>query len=209
MRARMALMQACVQCELREVVLRDKPEQMLALSAKGTVPVLQLPGGEVIDESLDVMHWALAISDPQGCLAAQPELSAELIAQNDSSFKDDLDRYKYHVRYPDYPQRYYRERAEAFLVKLEKLLGQHQGLGLVSNRLTLADLAILPFVRQFSHVDRSWFEATRSGFLTQWLQDFERSDLFLSVMNKYAAWSDGDPITVFAADHQQYGCRSK
>ena len=203
MRARMALMQACVQCELREVVLRDKPEQMLALSAKGTVPVLQLPGGEVIDESLDVMHWALAISDPQGWLTAQPELTQELIEQNDSSFKDDLDRYKYHVRYPDYPQRYYRDRAQAFLVKLETLLSQHQGLGLLSDRLTLVDFAILPFIRQFSRVDRTWFDMTQSELLKRWLQDFEHSHLFLSVMNKYAAWSDGDPVTVFAAGHQQ------
>jgi glutathione S-transferase len=198
----MALMQACVVCELREVVLRNKPAQMIALSSKGTVPVLRLQSGEVIDESLDVMRWALHQSDPQAWLAADDTMTMQLIAQNDSSFKVDLDHYKYYVNHPEYSQQHYRSRAEHFLTKLEGLLSEHHGIALLGDRISLADIAIFPFLRQFSRVDWIWFSATHYTYLKQWLQRLELSELFLSVMKKYPPWASGDPLTIFGRTHQ-------
>ena len=197
MRARMALMQASIACELREVVLRDKPAAMLALSPKGTVPVLRLPGGEVIDESLEVMRWALARADPHAWLSADETMTKTLIERNDASFKADLDRYKYHVKHPQYAQQHYRDRAEPFLKALEDLLTDHQGIALLGDRLSLADIALFPFVRQFSRVDGAWFSTTRYQHLKQWLKRQEQSALFLSVMKKYSPWASGDPVTIF------------
>ena len=201
MRARMALMQACITCELREVVLRNKPAAMLALSAKGTVPVLRLPSGEVIGESLEVMRWALEQSDPQAWLNANDTMTKDLIERNDSSFKADLDRYKYYVKDPEYSRQHYRDRAENFLSSLEDLLAEHQGIALRGPRLSLADIALFPFVRQFARVDEVWFSSTRYEHLKQWLKRHEQSRLFLSVMNKYPRWASGDPVTIFGGAH--------
>jgi glutathione S-transferase len=202
MRARLALQAASIVYELREVVLSDKPVQMIALSGKGTVPVLQLQNGAVIDESIEVMHWALGQSDPHTWLAAEDTVTKRLIERNDSSFKEDLDHYKYHVRHPEHPREYYRSRAETFLAKLEGLLAQHDGIGLVAERATLADVAIFPFLRQFAHVDRNWFDNSRYGLLEQWLRGFEQSHLFLSIMKKYPAWVNGDAVTTIGGREQ-------
>jgi len=198
MRARMALMTASVTCQLREVVLRNKPEHMTALSPKGTVPVFQLPDGTVIDESLDLMHWALAQADPYSWLNVEPKWTRRLIEWNDGPFKQQLDRYKYSVRFPEQSQKYYRTQAESFLVMLENALGRNAGKGLCCDRLTFSDYAIFPFIRQFSKVDLYWFTRERHHHLVEWLQRIETSALFQSVMKKYPPWSEGDPITLFS-----------
>ncbi|MFT5172285.1 MAG: glutathione S-transferase [Gammaproteobacteria bacterium] len=204
MRARMALMQASIACELREVVLRNKPASMLALSSKGTVPVLRLPSGQVIDESLDVMRWALGRSDPHAWLSADDAMTKDLIERNDSSFKADLDHYKYYVEHPEHSQQHYRGRAENFLSSLEDLLTEHQGIALLGQQLSLADIALFPFVRQFARVDEAWFSSTHYEHLKQWLKRHEQSRLFLSVMNKYPAWASGHPATIFGGARQSH-----
>jgi len=186
----MALAVSGVRCEIREVLLRDKPEEMLAISKKGTVPVLQLPDGQVMDESLDVMRWALNKSDPELWLNTENDLSEELIEQNDTDFKDKLDHYKYSSRYPEHPQEFYRGQAELFLSKVEVHLKKHNGLGLVSNKLTFADIAIFPFIRQFSRVEYDWFCKSPYQRIKHWQKNIEESELFKRVMKKYERWKN-------------------
>lgn len=196
MRARMAVMQSGVVCELREVVLRDKPESMIALSPKGTVPVLQLEDGTVLEESLDVMRWALAANDPNGWLDIDDELDI-FLSRLDGEFKDSLDRYKYSVRFPEHPQSYYRDQGAEFLEMLEDRLAGNGGQGLCAPRTTFADVATFPFVRQFAFVDKPWFDDTPYPLLLAWFNRHLESDLFLSVMHKYVAWKPGDDVLLF------------
>jgi glutathione S-transferase len=196
MRARMAVMQSGVVCELREVVLRDKPVSMIELSPKGTVPVLQLQDGTVVDESLDVMRWALASNDPEDWLDIDDDLDA-LINRLDGDFKDSLDRYKYHVRFPEHPQSHYRAQGEKFLSDMESRLAANDGKGLSAPRTTFADIAVFPFVRQFAFVDKTWFDDTPYPLLQAWFNRHIESDLFLSVMTKYPAWKPGDDVLLF------------
>lgn len=189
MRARMALRYAGIAVEIREIVLRNKPQAMLAVSPKGTVPVLVLPDGEAIDESLEIMGWALAQHDPDGW-RLEDDRVATLIRENDSSFKQALDRYKYADRYPDQSEETYRLQGELFLARLEALLAQHACL--LSDRLTQADVAIFPFVRQFSMVDADWFAKAPYPHLRQWLTRLLASDLFIGVMQKQTAWQQDD-----------------
>lgn len=184
-RARMALAYAGVTVELREVVLKNKPAGMLALSPKGTVPVLQLPTGQVLDESLEIMRWALAQHDPAQW---QCDDSAGLIAQNDGEFKYCLDRYKYADRHPEQTEQYWREQAEVFLQNLEQRLESAAGQALFGEEITLIDVAIFPFIRQFSKVDWPWFEYGQYPLLKNWLLRFEAGTLFQSVMKKYPPW---------------------
>ena len=195
MRARLALAVSGVAYELREVTLKNKPPEMLALSPKGTVPVLALVNGKVIDESLDIMRWALAANDPKGWLA-QGSLSEMLglIAQSDSPFKHALDRYKYPNRYPleslgDVKAFELKQRqvAAQWLQTLEPRLGKSW---LFGNQASLADMAILPFVRQFAHTDAIWFAAQPWLCLQAWLARFEASALFASVMGRQQPWHD-------------------
>jgi glutathione S-transferase len=188
-RARMALNYAGVALELREVLLRDKPPSMLKASAKGTVPVMLLPDGTVIDESVDVMRWALAQHDPDHWWneALKTETNT-LLEENDYIFKKHLDQYKYSDRHPEQPQSFYRARAEKFLKQLEQRLRQHQHL--VNRRITFADVAIFPFVRQFAFVDKTWFDQAPYPLLQSWLCSFLDSALFLSVMTKYPTWRE-------------------
>lgn len=183
-RARLALRQAGIDVALHEVALRDKPAALLALSPKGTVPVLHLADGRVIDESLDIMRWALAQADPAGWLTAAPaEQVNALIAINDGPFKRLLDRYKYPQRHPELPQQHYRDEAVALLLNtLERSLTQRPCL--LSEQPSLADMAILPFVRQFSAVDAAWFQASSLGALRTWLERMVSSALFTAVMAK-------------------------
>ncbi len=160
MRARLALAVSGIQVEIREITLRDKPQAMLDLSPKGTVPVLITPDGTLVEESLDLMYWALRQSDPESWLVTasqQVTLTRQLIQQNDSEFKQYLDRYKYADRYPEHSEIYYRQQAEKTLVNLEKNLSTNGCL--VSENITLADMAILPFIRQFALVDKDWFDS--------------------------------------------------
>jgi len=188
-RARMALHYAGVQVELREILLRDKPASMLAASTKGTVPVLILPEGTVLDESYDVMHWAIEQYDPDGWWSdsVEAEISG-LIQENDGKFKTHLDHYKYFDRYPEQSMEYYRSQAEIFLAVLEKKLTT--GRYFLGNSISIADVAIFPFVRQFSFVDKDWFDGAPYPNLQSWLDNFLGSDLFLSVMGKHAVWQE-------------------
>jgi len=187
-RARLALASAAIRYEHREVELKAKPAAMLALSPKGTVPVLQLADGTVIDESLDLMLWALHQHDPERWLDTDLDASFALIRQNDNGFKRWLDRYKYQVRYPEHSSVYYREQAEQYLRVLEQLLQCQGGAGLLDRRWTLADAAIFPFVRQFASVDRAWFATAGYVNLLGWLTQWEQSGLFQSVMHKHPLW---------------------
>ncbi len=190
MRARMALYTSGQCVEVREVVLRDKPTQMVALSPKATVPVLQLPDSQVLDESLDIMHWALAQNDPQGWLATKSDETDDLIAYNDQVFKDHLDGYKYAARYENVDPLEQREKGEIFLKRLNACLSAHTYL--CADRPTLADYAIFPFIRQFAFVDMNWFQQTPYPVLINWLMTLLESDVFRSVMIKYAQWQEGD-----------------
>ena len=179
MRARMALRYSGVPLTTVEVSLKAKPVEMLALSPKGTVPVLVCADGRVIEQSLDIMRWALAQKDPDNWLGPD---SAALIEENDHVFKTHLDRYKYAIRYPEQPMEHYRAQGEQFLQHLEDLLGHAPYLA--GDRLSLADVALAPFIRQFAHVDREWFEQAPYPHLRVWLERFLASALFTSVMAK-------------------------
>jgi len=187
MRARLAIAYADVAVELREVELRNKPQAMLLISLKGTVPVLQLENGKVLDESLDIMFWALQQNDPEYWLKVASLANAQaLIRRNDESFKYFLDRYKYADRYPDDSELYYRQQGELFLADIEDLLTQRAYL--CGEHFSLADAAILPFIRQFCAVDPLWFNDSPYPLLRQWLNYFLASSLFESVMTKYPCW---------------------
>jgi glutathione S-transferase len=185
MRARMALRYSGVAVNIVEVSLKAKPAEMLALSSKGTVPVLSVDG-QVIDESLAIMHWALAQNDPQDWLLkdapAGQQLIAGLIEENDQVFKVHLNRYKYAERYPEQPMTVYRAEGEVFLRRLDELLEGRDYL--LAEHPSLADVALMPFVRQFAHVDREWFGQTPYRRLQAWLQRFLESELFIGVMQK-------------------------
>ena len=185
MRARMALRYSGVAVDIIEVSLKAKPAEMLALSPQGTVPVLSVDG-KVIDESLAIMRWALAQNDPQDWLLkedpAGQALTGALIEQNDQAFKVHLNRYKYAERYPEQPMAVYRAEGEVFLRKLNELLDGRDYL--LAGHPTLADVALMPFIRQFAHVDREWFAQTPYVRLQAWLQRFLESELFTTVMQK-------------------------
>lgn len=190
----MALKYASITCELREIVLRNKPKEMINISKKGTVPILQLIDGKVIDESLDIMLWALQQADPDNWLNIKKQDALLMIEKNDNQFTHYLDRYKYFQRYSEKPQLYYRERAEEFVVLLETNLKEHNSIGLVSNHISLADVAIFPFIRQFAHVDWQWFSNSQYKNLISWLLKFEECELFLLVMKKYKLWQENNDV---------------
>lgn len=199
MRARMALAVSGIQVELREVLLREMPASLLAYSPKATVPVLVLPDGRVIDESRDIIAWALAENDPQQWLPAASDgvqgTLDRLIDENDQSFKQHLDHYKYADRYPQQPAGVYRSGGEQFLQQLERRLQSHGWL--LGERMSVADVAIFPFVRQFALVDKAWFDSRPYPQLHAWLTTFLDSALFARVMKKYPQWQAGDSITLF------------
>ena len=198
MRARLAcaffLPPQCL--ELREVVLKNKPQELLAISPKATVPVLLLPNSSLIDESQDIMLWAIEqTSDPLKTqfipLHLQLDID-ELIDENDGSFKWALDHYKYADRYEE-SEEHYRKLGEVFLAKLEQLL--EKNLYLFSTEISLADIAIFPFVRQFAHVNKKWFEQSAYPKLIRWLNELLESELFASIMEKYKPWQvENEPV---------------
>jgi glutathione S-transferase len=186
MRARMALWAAGIGAELREVKLAAKPPELIAASPKATVPVLVLSDGTVIDESLNIMRWALAQDDPEGWLAGE---DAALIAANDGPFKHHLDRSKY-------PGRYAADGVDhcaaalALLAPLEARLASSAQL--CGERRSLTDIALFPFIRQFAAIDPAWFAAQPLPRLAAWLERHIASDLFAHVMPKFAPWKAGD-----------------
>ena len=182
----MALLVSGEVCELREVVLRDKPAALIEASPKATVPVLLLPDGQVIDESLDIMRWALGRSDPERWLDGD---DAELIAANDGPFKHHLDRAKYPDRYDGGDD--HRSLALAMLAPLESRLAERAYL--CGDRPALTDFALLPFVRQFAAIDRPWFEAQPLPALTRWLDELLATALFTATMARFPTWKKGDP----------------
>jgi glutathione S-transferase len=212
MRARLAIVVSGLRVELREVVLKNKPTELLAASPKATVPVLVLPNGEVIDESLNVMLWALRQHDPEQWLEPHnPEANVvamadmlALIAANDGPFKHSLDRYKYSHRFTaehrdvdatSFAQRH-RSVGAAWLCRLEPQLKHGH---LFGARTSLADMALLPFVRQFAHSDATWFAAQPWPHLQAWLAAFEHSSLFASVMCKHLPWPSAQAVASDAA----------
>ncbi|OLF38186.1 glutathione S-transferase [Psychrobacter sp. Cmf 22.2] len=196
MRARLGILFAELQVELREIILKNKPPQMLAISPKGTVPVLQLIDGEVIEESREIMIWALKQNDPQGLLDAEVIHQANaLIDENDNEFKHWLDRYKYADRHPEMTQEAYRQRGEAFLQVLEKQLAKNHYL--MGESISIADIGIMPFVRQFAHVDREVFYSLPYPNLQRWLQHWLVHPVFTQAMTKYQPWQEGDDVVVF------------
>lgn len=182
MRARLAIFVANIAVEIREISLRDKPAHLLEVSPKGTVPVLVLQPDVVIEQSLDIMYWALQQYDSQDWLDADFGKMQALITENDTHFKEALNRYKYPERYPQLTQTHYRQQGEIFLQRLELLLNQQTYL--LKNTASLADMAIFPFVRQFAAVDLVWFESSSYSKLRTWLNDLINSELFERVMKK-------------------------
>lgn len=188
----MACLSARLVVELREIELRHKPSAMLLASPKGTVPVLLLGNGEVIDESLDIMDWALRQNDPEQWLAnSMLADSQSLIQWNDGEFKYFLDRYKYADRYPQYSCLDYRRQGERFLADLEGRLNRWRYL--CGHCFSLADAAILPFIRQFAAVDSGWFDNAPYPALRRWLNEFLLSRCFHQAMKKYPSWRPSDP----------------
>lgn len=186
MRARMALLQAGRRFDVFEIILRDKPAAMLAISPKGTVPVLQLPDGEVLEESWDIMRWAWAEHDPDGWWSrAQTAENLALLGINDGAFKRHLDRYKYPDRYVGeaMPREVHCAEAVAcLLAPLEARLHQQPYLGGATPCAT--DLAIFPFARQFAGVEPAWFSDLEMPALKAWLQGWLDSGLFGLCMTK-------------------------
>ena len=183
-RARLALRVAGIAVDCREVNLRDKPAALRELSPKASVPVLQLPDGRVLEQSLDIMHWALRAHDPEGWLAADdPCKAADWIARNDDEFKPLLDRYKYAVRNPERSRAQHRESALAgFVLALEERLRESRHL--LGAGCSVADAAIFPFVRQFAAVEPAWFEAMPLPGIQAWLANWLRSAIYIAVMRK-------------------------
>ena len=197
MRARLAIQCVDLRCELREVVLRDKPPSLLDYSPKATVPVLVLEDGVVIDESLDIMFWALEQRDPAQWLSPTngtvPDMR-KLIDRNDTDFKGHLDRYKYPNRYEDVDPIFHRGEAEKYLSELNERIDTYGYL--YGDQPSLADYAIGPFVRQFANTNREWFDQTEWKALKSWLDWFIHQELFLSVMKKYPQWhADDEPLS--------------
>ena len=198
MRVRLGILFAELQVELREITLKNKPPQMLAISPKGTVPVLQLSDGRVIEESREIIEWALKQQDPQGLLDAKVLQQANaLIDKNDNEFKHWLDHYKYADRHPEMTETEYRQRGEGFLQILEALLTKNGYL--LGDKITIADIGIMPFVRQFAHVDRDIFYSLPYPNLQRWLQHWLEHPLFLQAMNKYQPWQEEDDVVLFSS----------
>lgn len=193
----MAIAYAGIEVGLREVVLKDKPAAMLEASSKGTVPVLIETNGRVIDESLDVMAWALDQHDSDHWLSGEG-LQDPLIDSCDNTFKHWLDRYKYAVRFPERSEQWYRKQGELFLDQLEQLMTHHSYLR--GNSLSAVDVAVMPFVKQFAAVDPIWWRQAPYPATRKWLDGLLTSNLFTTVMAKYPVWKEGDPEQSFPAD---------
>jgi glutathione S-transferase len=188
MRARLALAYSGIDYEHREILLKNRPDELYALSPKGTVPVLQLNDGTVIDESIDVMKWALAQSDPDCWYTDKIVEQNSLIAQNDDEYKKRLDMYKYHERFPEGSYDEFQNAVGEILKVYESILSKSSYL--CGDNVTLADMALFPFIRQGAHVDLAWFNA-QFPILSKWLKIFNESELFMSIMKKYTLWETG------------------
>ena len=183
-------------CELREVLLRDKPPSMLEYSAKGTVPVLILQDGKVIDESLDVIDWALNLNDPDDWQRSKDtKKTKELIKINDGEFKYHLDRYKYSKRYDNEDPEFHRKKCLKFIESINNELNNSEYI--FDDNISYADIVLLPFIRQFRIADIEWFDSLPYDNLKKWLSSFLNSSLLNSIMKKYDLWKEGDKSIVF------------
>jgi len=196
MRARMAIHISGQKCQLREVLLRDKPPSMLEYSAKGTVPVLILQDNKVIDESLDVIDWALNLNDPDNWQRSKDtEKTKELIKINDGEFKYHLDRYKYSKRYDNEDPEFHRKRCLKFIESINNELNNSEYI--FDDNISYADIVLLPFIRQYRIADIEWFDSLPYNNLKKWLSSFLDSYLLNSIMKKYDLWKEGDEVTIF------------
>ena len=196
MRARLAIYVSGLQVELREILLQDKAPELLLASPKATVPVL-ITNKEVIDESFDIMVWCLKQSDPEHWLA-MPDEGYEWILRSDGPFKEALDHTKYSVRFPDLDPKLEQAKALKFLTDLNLQIGNSNwvfGAGC-----SLADMALLPFIRQFSNIDKNWFYGQNLSNVYRWLDHFLRTDIFIKIMKKYNMWSVGNQPVIFSRD---------
>lgn len=199
MRARMALHYSEINCELREVSLKNKPDALINISPKATVPVMHLPDGTIIDESLDIIHYAISQNDPEGISNVSKNLQEqidELIAINDLEFASLLRKYKYFEKHPEESQESYRKKIEAnFLTKYEMML---DGNKFLFGKRSIADIAILPFIRQFAFVDEEWFFNSSYKNLINWLNMALESDVFENIiLAKHNPWKEGDEPVYF------------
>jgi glutathione S-transferase len=198
MRARLALLQTETPVELREILLKEKPQEMLDIAPKKRVPVLQLSEHEVLDESLDIMLWA--VDQDGGINLNRPsEVELALIERNDKDFKHWLDRYKYHVGYPEQSPEYYRSKAMEFLSVLDTQLEIQGGAANLFQTGPFTDYAIFPFVRQFAFVDKDWFDQQDFEYLDIWLESWLQSDIFARCMQKFPLWQSGTAGVEFGA----------
>ena len=194
----MSIVSAGIRCELREVVLRDKPAAMIAISPKATVPVLQLAEGTVIDESFNIMRWALAQRDPEDWLNppnSLPEEAFALVEQTETQFKPHLDRYKYPDRYTGANAIEQRVECSNFVTLLEERLTVMSYL--FGKKACIADIAIFPFVRQFANTDRNWFDHSPYLHTQAWLEKLSSGKHFGIVMKKYPQWKSGSEGVFF------------
>ncbi|VAW91452.1 Glutathione S-transferase domain protein [hydrothermal vent metagenome] len=198
MRARMALVYSDVQVELREVDLKNKPQELVLLSPKATVPVLLKSDNSLLDESMDIIFWALSVRDNDDWLkltVEQQKIAALLIQQNDTNFKTWLDKYKYSQRFPEQTESFYRKQGEQFLNELNERLSEF--LFLIKDSLSYVDIAVAPFIRQFANVDLSWFQQSQYQHLVKWLDIILNSKLFKTTMQKYPVWQSGNKKILF------------
>lgn len=187
MRARMALYHAKINYEHREILLKNRPKNLYEISPKGTVPVLDLLNGEVIDESFDIMKWAISKNKSETLFNRSKQKQIDLILLNDNQFKKWLDKYKYHVRFPEYPLEYYRKECEKILDIYEDRLKDKSFF--FGATISLADIAVMPFIRQFSNVDIGYFN-NRFTFLSKWKQSLISLEIFSKMMNKFEVWEE-------------------
>jgi len=191
-RARMVLSYMEVSVELREVLLNERPQSLYKISSKGTVPVLLLNDGKVLDESLDIMQWAIKQGE-QKLYEDKLNEQNQLIKYNDTKFKYWLDKYKYHVRYLEHSREYYQRKCSKTLAEYDMRLRGNAYL--MGDRIRLADIAVFPFIRQCANVDQDWFN-NKYPNLNQWLEIWKQSRHFKSVMMKYNQWKLGDELLI-------------
>ena len=192
MRARLALWVAGINCDLREVKLSNKPPELIEASPKATVPVMVLADGTVLEESIDIMRWALALNDPEDWLSGDDRA---LIDRIDGPFKHHLDRYKYPTRYEDCDSVEHREAGLEILKELDERLASQPYL--CGDRRSMADMATFTFIRQFANTGREWFNAQPVSHLHKWLETQLSSEIFKAIMPKYAPWQAGDELVLF------------
>lgn len=201
MRGRMALSLLKTQIEVREILLRDKPASMLKISPKGTVPVFLTKDGQVIDESLDLVVWAIAENCPQWLKFGGLDIQKAYVEKFDQEFKPLLDAYKYNRSDAEHPATYYRNRAKTWLDELDHCLQKHNYL--LGDVPQMQDIALMPFIRQFAFVDKQWFDQQPRPNLIRWLDAWLNNDLFTSIMTKFPKWDEGSRGEIWhtSADH--------